>query len=123
MTDTNPSPIDGEWRSNLGSTMDVRLDGVKLSGTYTTHIGTTKGTYPLSGFANLDDDGIGTIGWTVVWKNADGNQHGVTTWTGQVQVQGGNLLMETTWLYVTQTVPSENWDSLRLGFNLFTQVE
>jgi Avidin family len=122
------NPIDGKWISDLGSTMDIRVEGDQVVGTYTTHIGSTQGTYPLVGRTDVgDDEGhskgtLGSIGWVVGWKNAQGNDHGVTTWTGQVQVSGGEVQMVTTWIYVQETAPDANWNSTLIGFNLFTRL-
>lgn len=121
------NPIDGKWISDLGSTMEIRVERGQIVGTYTTHIGSTQGTYALVGRTDVGDDGhpegtLGSIGWAVGWKNAQGNDHGVTTWTGQVQEAGGEVRMVTTWVYVQETTPDTNWNSTQIGFNLFTRV-
>ncbi len=117
--------IDGKWVSDLGSKMEIEVDDDGLmTGIYTTVIGDTQGNYPLVGYVNFAPDGqsIATIGWVVLWINEKGNDQSVTTWTGQVQLtepENGAQVMVTTWLYVKETQPSENWSSTLMGFNTF----
>lgn len=122
--------IDGKWVSNLGSTMDIRVVDGTITGTYTTTIGSTQGTYELLGRTDVGEcdhpDGtLGSIGFVVGWMHADGNEndndHGVTTWTGQIQRIKGEIRIEAMWVYVQETEPSENWDSTLVGWNVFTR--
>ena len=93
-----------------------RSTGV-FSGLYNSD-GKAKKWYTMVGRADSEGN---TVGWTVVYKNEHLNAHSTCTWSGQFQTDKfGNEVIHTTWLLTTETTPSENWRSTRVGFDYFT---
>jgi hypothetical protein len=116
--------IAGTWYNELGSTLTIAINGNTLTGNYMTAVGSANGTYALVG--SFDAAGIPTqtgqtVGWTVLWSNASGNSHSVTTWSGQYQIVAGIEEINTLWL-LTQALPAQaDWAATLINKDVFTR--
>lgn len=115
---------EGTWRNALGATMTLVAtpDGV-LSGSYDSAVGPVAGRYALTGRfdAAPPADAHAAVGWVVIWDNASGNQHSVTTWCGRYDPDAD--LLHATWLLTAEGSEHTGWCSTRVGQDLFTRVE
>jgi hypothetical protein len=113
----------GVWYNELNSklTLAVGTDG-QLTGTYVSAVGRAKGSYPVVGRYDTQPGttNISALGFVVVWHNAEGNSHSVTSWSGQYQPHGaqGEQIF-TTWLLTVQSAIADNWGSTRVGRDVF----
>lgn len=114
--------IDGTtWTNELGSSVTFKQSGNQLGGSYTTAVGNASGPYAVTGWIDTAPaDGAGTvIGFCVLWSNANGNSHSLTTWSGQILPFGTSTVMVSTWLLCGATVPDDYWSSTNVGMDLF----
>ena len=112
--------LDGKWYNELGSLMDLTVDGGLVTGTYHTGVGEATGRYPITGAVDTDPIGHNqAVGLVVVWQNDQGSAHSVTTWSGQLQVIKGQEVLKTTWLLTRETKPDLDWQSTLVGTDIF----
>lgn len=119
-------PLSGIWYNELNSVMELRLNqisnnGSVITGTYQSKVGDAGGIYSLVG---ISDEGTGdptpNIGFSVSWVNPTyGNSNSVTSWSGQLQVIGGEEVITTFWLLTRETDPVNNWKSTIIGQDVF----
>lgn len=118
------SILDGKWKNQWGSVMDIRVVDGRIEGTYTTHTGSTVGAYPLIGLTQVTDVAEGAISWMVFWKNETSFENSVSTWTGLVQQgDGGEVTLATQLLYCRTRSPSDSWDSTLLIWDPFVRAD
>ena len=108
------------WHNELGSTMEIQsadpVTGV-FGGIYNSLVGDAERWYVLTGRQNTDGT---SVGWTVNWQNSFRNAQSVTTWSGQQQLSGADLVIITTWLLTSETTPDKDWKSTLVGFDHFS---
>lgn len=122
-------PLSGTWYNELNSVMELRLNeisnnGSVITGTYQSKVGDAGGSYSLVG---VSDEGTGdptpNIGFSVSWVNPTyGNSNSVTSWSGQLQVIGGEEVITTFWLLTRETDPANNWKSTVIGQDVFRRT-
>jgi len=122
-------PLSGTWYNELNSAMELNLnrrsnEGSVVTGTYQSRVGDAGGIYFLCG---VSDEGTGdttpNIGFTVSWVNPTyGNSNSVTSWSGQLQVIGGEEVITTFWLLTRETDPVNNWKSTIIGQDVFRRT-
>ncbi|MFH8773671.1 avidin/streptavidin family protein [Streptomyces sp. NPDC017958] len=114
-------PIDGEWYNEFGSKLHLEVDQEgTVSGRYVTAVGHAPGTYLLTGRHDgptSPGNGI-ALGWTVAWRNEQGNVGSVTSWSGQFFADPERIL--STWL-LTRSAMVEAWESTVVGQDVFTR--
>lgn len=116
---TGQFPLEGFWRNELGSTMEVkRFDGTTFTGTYTSAVsadGTAaKGT--VSGTVAGD-----AIAFCVNWKQAF---ESVTAWSGLLLSDGKVPTIYTLWhLASTPEKEEDAWESILAGTDRFVPVK
>lgn len=115
--------LTGKWYNELGSTMEIKAakDGM-LTGWYNTKVGNAKRDYILTGrYDHLE--GRKSLGWTVTYTNEYCSKAKSTcSWSGQYQLdRASQPQILTTWLLTTETEPKDDWNSTRLGQNVFTR--
>ena len=72
----------GQWYNELGSKMQIRVSGSRVSGTYCSAVGDASRTYDLFGAVDPDPYTYSqAISWTVAWSNSSGNAHSVTCYS------------------------------------------
>jgi hypothetical protein len=111
----------GKWYNQLGSEMELNVQGGQITGTYKTKVGSAKGIYQLVGRTDTDDDNVRNVGFVVSWENENGSSDSVTSWSGELQTINGNDVISTTWLLTLETVPEANWKSTLIGKDFFTR--
>ena len=114
-----------KWYNELGSVMIIDVadpsTGV-IQGQYCSKVGDATKFYKLVGRYDTASS-TPTIGWAVTWQNQYNNAQSTTTWSGQGQYKSsGTRTILTTWLLTRQTVPSENWESTMVGFDVFSTI-
>ncbi|MGD0633470.1 MAG: avidin/streptavidin family protein [Beijerinckiaceae bacterium] len=109
--------LEGLWHNELGSTMEVvTVSNNNFTGIYTSAVsaGGVSVSGPLSGTIAGD-----AIGFTVNWKSSSPS---VTSWTGLILADAGDVYLYTLWhLASTPGNPSEAWDSISAGADIFVQ--
>lgn len=114
--------LEGIWYNELGSAMELTVDGSSVFGTYHTAVGEAKGSYPLTGMIDTQSmEQNQAVGFVVAWKNESGSSHSVTVWSGQFQSVEGQEVLTTTWLLTRETEPEQDWKSTLIGHDLFTR--
>lgn len=122
--------ITGIWKNELNSTVRFFHDkDGSLSGEYNSYVGKACGgvvSYDLTGRTNLQDQSIenqGAVAWSVAWSNEQcGDSKSASAWSGQYQVIDGVEKISTTWLLTSETDPSDNWSSTRVGQDEFHRM-
>lgn len=115
----------GTWYNELGSLMELTIDGANVTGVYQTAVGDASGIYELVGRVDIDGDPDGNgqaIGWSVSWTNDDqGSSHSVTSWSGQYQMNNGEEEITTLWLLTSETSPDYDWAATQINQDVFTR--
>ena len=116
--------LEGVWYNELGSRIDLEVDGCSIEGTYQTAVGAAEGAYRLVG--RTDGQHTGTsqaVGFVVSWVNeVNGNSFSVTAWSGQCQATNGEELLVMQWLLTTETNPDDDWVSTLVGHDTFRRT-
>ncbi len=106
----------GWWKNQLGSKMNLTIQGQSVSGTYSSPVSSGGGTVDgeLVGFVDGD-----LISFVVNWTSPAS----LTAWTGQLVSENGSDTIKTLWLLV-QNVPDANeptglWQSTLTGADNF----
>jgi hypothetical protein len=116
--------IAGTWYNELGSVMNLNVNGSVLSGSYQTAVGNAQGIYALTGgLDSLPFSGEQAAGFVVAWINQYGTSNSVTTWSGQYQVISGVEQIHTLWLLTGETYPQDNWASTLIHNDLFMRTQ
>ena len=122
--------IIGSWESELGSVLKIeKIESNQLIGTFTTHTGSTQGTYAMVGSIGFDTrlrvtDVGGSVGWVVSWNSGESPENSVTTWTGQFKKNADNeYVIVATWLYCRGMKPEDDWNSTLIGSNTFNRIK
>ena len=114
--------LEGTWYNELGSEMNLQVEGNSVSGTYQTAVGDAQGIYNLAGTTDTEPYGQSqAVGFTVAWVNKSGNSHSVTAWSGQLQMIDGQEILTATWLLTQETDPGHDWASTLVGMDVFTR--
>ena len=114
-----PGPFDfsGHWQNELGSYMDLQVNGSVLTGAYVSAVSDTGGStppFPLQGSVSGD-----LITFNVNWGAA------ITTWIGHGVFANGSPQILTLW-HLVQTVqdptdPQQQWKTILAGADEFVQ--
>jgi hypothetical protein len=112
----SPFDFNGHWMNELGSYMDLRVNGTAVTGSYVSAVSDGGGAtppFPLQGTAAGD-----LISFSVNWGEA------ITAWTGHGVLADGGPQILTLWQLVT-TVPNEmdpqqQWKTLLAGADDFS---
>lgn len=118
--------VAGSWYNELGSRMDLSIaENGGLTGQYWTAVGDAAGRYPLVGWAEPAAGLTGSVavGWAVLWRNADRNNHSITTWSGQYQMINGEEHILALWLLATETSVDDDWKSMLVGADTFQRTQ
>jgi hypothetical protein len=110
--------VDGEWHNEHGSKMILQQDGRLVRGVFHTEVGAAEGIYEVVGAIEDDDGPCLGIGLVVVWRNASGNRHSVTAWSGQLVVVDDEPVIEASWL-LTSVGTANEWGSTQVGQDVF----
>ncbi|WP_431677840.1 avidin/streptavidin family protein [Kitasatospora sp. KL5] len=114
--------IAGDWYNEFGSHMRLTADeSGGLTGTYVSSAGHVAGPYDLTGRQDTPArPGHGTaVGWTVAWRNEQGDAGSVTSWSGQY-LDGDDTILAT-WLLTRSAAASDVWESTVVGQDVFTR--
>jgi len=118
----NAIDLSGKWCNQLGSHMELSINGSNVDGKYYTAVGNADGSYVLRGRRLVNDDGSQNLGFVVAWENQlYKNSHSVTAWAGQAQIIDGKPTITTQWLLVRQTPSEKNWESTWVNKDIFTR--
>jgi hypothetical protein len=114
-----PTPFDfsGHWQNELGSFMDLQINGDVISGAYVSAVSDNGGPtppFPVQGSVAGD-----LINFSVNWGAA------ITSWTGHGIIVGGEPQILTLW-HLIQTVqdetdPNQQWKTVLAGADEFTR--
>ncbi len=113
------STWDGRWRNELGSEMEISVDGGRVSGVYRTQVGRPDAAeqFAVTGFAH--EDLIGIV--------AQFGEHGsVTSWTGRRTEGAGGDEIRVLWHLARntddagETLPA--WASILAGSAVFRRA-
>lgn len=110
--------VDGEWHNEHGSKMNLQQEGRVIRGVFHTEVGAAEGIYELIGAVENDSGPCISLGFVVVWRNASGNRHSVTAWSGQLLTIDGEPTIDATWL-LTSVGSADEWASTRVGRDVF----
>ncbi|HET6916171.1 MAG TPA: avidin/streptavidin family protein [Acidimicrobiales bacterium] len=109
--------IVGTWRNQLGSTLNIEVDGEgRLRGSFQPAVGSTpsRRSYPLTGYFDPHPFGRATVvGFVVDWTDS----HSVTVWSGLFEEDEGTITA--TWLMTSETESFGDWNSRMLGHDVF----
>jgi hypothetical protein len=111
------SNLEGEWRNQLGSYLELTCENNILTGYYVSpNVGDAGNTsYPLYG-TYTDDTVNSTFGFSVSWFSSQSD----TVWAGHLMPTGnGSYILRTSWLLVDSTSWVDAWDATTLGQDTF----
>jgi hypothetical protein len=128
MKDVRTLAIDGLWRNEAGSELDLHQHGPRLSGSYRTKIGAADlgKTYDLTGWRDRR-----CLGFTVAWGP---DSESVTSWTALIELAPDREpILVAMWLLVsattlrktsagTVTADTGSWEAFRTQSVTFRRV-
>ncbi|HXB54849.1 MAG TPA: avidin/streptavidin family protein [Vicinamibacteria bacterium] len=107
----------GHWVNELGSYMDLSINGEDVTGTYVSAVSDAGGPtppFPLRGTVAGD-----LISFTVNWEEA------ITAWVGHGVINNGQPQILTLWHLIltvpNETDPEEQWKTVMAGADEFTR--
>ncbi|XP_072515647.1 avidin [Salminus brasiliensis] len=115
--------VTGQWKSSLGSTLQLTSTGRELRGVYHTAVETALGASGQNREARvvgvISDGPQPTIAFSVLWV-----QGSCSAWVGQCfLLPGGGQVLKTLWMLRSPAESSEDdWESTRLGEDQFVFV-
>jgi Avidin family len=114
--------LEGIWYNELNSTMELYVQGSKITGRYNTSVGDADGWYGLVGRTGGSQANKETLGFIVLWQNEKRDTDSVTVWTGELLADAeGNERIETMWLLTCETSAKDEWRSTITGKDIFTR--
>jgi Avidin family len=114
--------LKGVWYNELGSTMELEIQGSNITGRYNTKVGDAEGWYSLTGRASGVHDKGEVVGFVVLWNNDRADTNSVTVWTGELlRDRLGSERIETMWLLTAGSSVEEEWRSTRTGKDVFAR--
>lgn len=117
MIPTGQFDFSGHWKNELGSYMDLQINGDTVSGTYVSAVSDNGGpTPPMPVYGSVAGD---LINFNVNWGEA------ITAWIGHGIVQDGEDQIVTLW-HLVQTIqdetdPQQQWKAVLAGADEFTR--
>jgi hypothetical protein len=107
--------VAGRWTNDHGSVVELRVDGDRLSGTFTAGGPGQPMAGPVTGWVNGD-----IVAFSVRWPRAT---RSLMTWVGQVVDDKGAPALKTLWHLVTD-IPDEDeelalWATVHTGADTF----
>lgn len=111
----------GTWYNELGSPMEITVNGSLLTGTYRSGVG-AEGTYSLTGAfdANPLANKSQSLGFVVAWQNAESNYHSTTSWSGRYLQTATGEMLATFWLLTAEQ--PDQWEGTLIGEDTFTRT-
>lgn len=111
----------GKWKNQLGSIMDIKITGNKVTGKYDTAVGAPGNieTFDLIGVVNGD-----LISFVVDW----GVYGSITAWVGEhtADAGGGNERIVTMWHLVKNISEDDEksslWGAFLVGSDIFNRI-
>ncbi|MTV36329.1 avidin/streptavidin family protein [Duganella radicis] len=125
--------IKGKWTNNFGSVMDITEvdpDSGIFGGTYASSTG-ANGRYRVTGLTDTrpdqqpGNDNSQTVAFAVSWRDLDGgpkDANWVSAFAGQLQIIEGQLVMNTTYLLQSNTMPADDWGATAVAVTAFTRT-
>jgi hypothetical protein len=111
------SMVAGRWTNEYGSVADLRLDGARVGGTFTSAPEATGRslTGEVTGWATGD-----IVSFSVHWP---GGAPSITSWVGQVVDEGGAPVLKTLWHMVVDIADADEashlWATVLSGADTF----
>jgi hypothetical protein len=111
----------GTWYNELGSKMEITVNGLLLTGTYKSGVG-AEGTYSLTGAFDTNPvvNKNQSLGFVVAWQNEKSNHNSTTSWSGRYLETPTSETLVTFWL-LTAAQPAQ-WESTLIGEDIFTRT-
>ncbi|MEQ1518132.1 MAG: avidin/streptavidin family protein [Usitatibacteraceae bacterium] len=109
-----PTLFGGRWINQMGSSMDLTINGASVTGVYTSASSAVGASVTGSIIGYVAED---VISFSVLWV-ASGS---ITSWVGQLVEDGGQPKLRTLWNLVTN-VPDQN-EPLKLWMSTFTGAD
>jgi|ERR1051326_5212042 hypothetical protein len=110
-----PANFAGHWENELQSTMELRISGNAVTGTYTSNV--SGGGGPIAGAI------IGVVSGHIISFIVDWPTPSITSWIGHLVKEDGVDVIETLWHLATPTEnpddPNELWASIYAGADRF----
>ncbi|MWV23538.1 hypothetical protein FVE89_16400 [Methylobacterium sp. 2A] len=113
-----PSGFDGVWKNQLGSSMDLKIDGANVTGIYTSKKSLKKDAREAIGdiVGFVDDDIISLV---VKWRGVSA----MTSWVGQIVTQNKKDSLSTLWHLISNTPEEQEedlaWAAILTGADIF----
>ena len=117
----NPSPFDfsGHWVNELGSYMDLDINGNEVTGTYVSAVSDNGGpTPPFALYGGVTGD---LINFNVNWGEE------ITSWIGHGVIYAGGAAQILTLWHLVQTIedeanPAKQWKAVLAGADDFSRT-
>ena len=118
-------PLDGVWYNELNSSMDIKVNGSQITGTYTNAAGQLTGNFTLTGAVDPTPGSAGqAVSFVVSWPNGSQKGHSVTARTGTYRkASDGTETLHTEWLLTTEVTQGKEWLSTLAGHDEFTRKQ
>lgn len=113
----SPSPFAGHWKNQMGSTMDLTVQGSIVSGQYSSADSST-GKTTTGALSGVINDHV--IAFSVNWPSPS-----ITSWTGHLVTENGSAIIETLWFLAMEMEDpndqSKLWSSVFSGADRFVR--
>lgn len=102
--------IDGRWRNDAGSELELKQSGASLSGVYRTNLGSAE---LGKGYALLGWRDQRCVGFTVSWAPST---ESLTSWVGLIDIDfNGQPIIFAMWLLVSGTTFKRDGDDVAIA--------
>ncbi len=113
---TASDQVSGRWTNDYGSVAELKVDGERVFGTYTSAVGGAEAlSGPISGFVSGD-----VVAFSVLWPS---HVRSITSWVGQVVEVNGAPELRTLWHMVADIPDAEEatglWATVHSGADTF----
>ena len=108
------------WYNELGSILELAVQGASVVGRFTTRVGDADGCYPLVGVVCTGNDERRTLGFAVGWENQLTQVDCVTVWCGEfIRDAQGTEMIVAIWLMTEGATEADEWSATRTGKDIF----
>jgi len=118
-------PLDGKWYSSVKSSLDLKVEGSTLSGSFNSTEDHSPLSFPLVGVVDPDPSLPNrALSLAVSWIDKDTTKYrSVTSYTGQYHYNGAKEkeAINTTFLMVDETTEANQYKSTYVGYDNFSR--
>lgn len=123
---SDKDPLSGTWKSSVGSTLELQVDGAALSGTFESTEVPGAGPRPVRGSVDPSPATPNrALAFTVQWDASGDHPAGVTSYTGRFQQHDGSTgkpRIDTLFLLAKGGEGEDDYRAVNIGHDHFERA-